>query len=382
MSIREVEKNKKYRIEVVIGYNGDKKIRHYETFTGGKREAVLRENEIKLQIQTHTYIKKNDMTIKELIEEWLKSKKGNVGIKTYQEYERECRNVIDSIGHIKLKNINAKILEDFYNQLKIAKGRGRSKEGYSDKTIKHYYALISDILNKAVKWDYIPSNPNNKVTPIKVRKKEISCYTPAEVKELFRVLKNEPIKYQAVIFLAIDSGARMGEITGLTWKDIDFEELSVNINKATQYVAGYGTFEKDTKSETSNRKIYVSKTTMQVLKKYKVEQDKLKMQLGSKWAGSERVFTTELGEDMHPHRPYKILQQIIKKYNLKKVTFHSLRHTSISLLSSLGVPLQQISRRAGHSSITITDEVYSHIFEKDKQEIGYKMDTLLNANVI
>ena len=138
MSIEEVEKNKKYRIEVVIGYNGNKKIRHYETFEGGKKQATLRENEIKLQIKNNTYIKKNDMTIKELIEEWLKSKKSNVGIKTYQEYERECKNVIDSIGHIKLKNINAKILEDFYNQLKTAKGRGRSKTGYSDKTVKHH----------------------------------------------------------------------------------------------------------------------------------------------------------------------------------------------------------------------------------------------------
>lgn len=95
MSIEEVEKNKKYRIEVVIGYNGNKKIRHYETFEGGKKQAILRENEIKLQIKNNTYIKKNDMTMKELIEEWLKSKKGNVGIKTYQEYERECKNVID-----------------------------------------------------------------------------------------------------------------------------------------------------------------------------------------------------------------------------------------------------------------------------------------------
>ena len=61
MAIQEVEKNKKYRIEVVIGYNGNKKIRHYETFEGGKKQAILRENEIKLQIKNNTYIKKNDI---------------------------------------------------------------------------------------------------------------------------------------------------------------------------------------------------------------------------------------------------------------------------------------------------------------------------------
>ena len=86
MSIREVEKNKKYRLEVVIGYKGSKPIRDYETVYGGKKEAILRENQIKLEVANNTYIRKNKKTMKELIEEWLELKKGNIGIKTYKEY--------------------------------------------------------------------------------------------------------------------------------------------------------------------------------------------------------------------------------------------------------------------------------------------------------
>ena len=71
--------------------------------------------------------------------------------------------------------------------------------------------------------------------------------------------------------LALDSGCRRGELTGLKWQDVDFEKGSITINKATQYVAGYGTFEKSTKSDTSNRVIYIAPTTLQLLKKYKVE---------------------------------------------------------------------------------------------------------------
>ena len=69
MSIREVEKNKKYRIEVVIGYEGNKKKRVYETFEGGKREAQLRESQIKLESKNNTFVQKNNKTMKELIEE-------------------------------------------------------------------------------------------------------------------------------------------------------------------------------------------------------------------------------------------------------------------------------------------------------------------------
>ena len=301
--------------------------------------------------------------MKELIEEWLKSKKANIGIKTYREYERNCNNISECIGHIKVKDINVKILEDFYAELKNCEGKGKEGKGYSEKTIKHHYTLVSEILNTAIKWGYLYNNPNQKVTPIKVHKKEIECYSPEEVEKLISVLQNEPIKYQAIIMLALDSGCRRGELTGLNWNDVDFEKSAITINKATQYVAGVGTFEKSTKTETSNRTVYITQTTLHILKQYRAEQNKNKLLLGSKWKGSERVFTTDDGEDMHPNRPYKILKQIINKYGLKDISFHALRHTSISLLITSGIQAQIISKRAGHSNVAITHSVYSHFFD-------------------
>lgn len=75
MAVYEVERNKRYKIDVIIGYNGKKKIRHIETFYGGKREAVLRENEIKLQAKNNTLALKDNITMSELIKEWLELKK-------------------------------------------------------------------------------------------------------------------------------------------------------------------------------------------------------------------------------------------------------------------------------------------------------------------
>ena len=381
MAVQEIIKNKKYRIYVVIGYNGNKRIRHTEIFCGGKKEAVLRENELKLQMKNNTYVRKNNMTMSELIDEWLKSKKGNIGIKTYQEYERYCNNIKASIGHIKVKDINVKILEDFYKELKTCK-KGKNKQGYAEKTIKHHYTLITGILNSAKKWGYININPNENVTPIKVHKKEIECYSPEEVEKLIEILQNEPIKYQAIIMLALDSGCRRGELTGLTWNDIDFNNSTIHINKVTQYVTGYGIFEKETKSDTSNRIVYITPTTLQLLKKHKAEQDKLKLMLGSKWQNSKRIFTTEYGADMHPDTPSKILEKIIKKYKLKRITFHGLRHTSISLQISSGIQAQIISKRAGHSSVAVTHSVYSHFFDKELKDVANKMDTFLHKKTV
>ncbi len=379
MSVQELVKNKKYKLDIPIGYNGKKRIRHIETFYGKKKDAVLRENELKLRLKNHTYLKKSTITMQELIDEWLESKKNNIGIKTFQEYTRYCKNISAAIGHIKIRDLNTRILDNFYNQLKKRKVERKKELGYSDKSIKHHYTIISELLNTAIRWEYIDTNVNRNITPIKVHKKEVECYSPEEVEKLVEVLQNEPTIFQAVILLALDSGCRRGEVTGLTWDDVDFEKSTINVNKATQYVSGYGTFEKSTKSDTSNRVIYITPTTLEILRKYKNEQEHQKLLLGSQWHNSTRVFTTDKGKDMPTDRPYRMLKHVIKKYGLKDITFHALRHTSISLQISSGIQTQIISKRAGHSSIAITHNIYSHFFDSGFKEVADKMDNFLHT---
>ncbi len=332
MAVKELIKNKKYKIDVPIGYNGTKRIRHTETFYGGKKEAVLRENEIKMQLKNNTYVKKNKMTIENLMNEWLSSKKNEIELKTYHSYELWSKKIITYIGSIKVKDLNVKVLEDFYCDL-------RTTTSLSPKSIQEIYTTVSMALSKAVKWGYINSNPNLLIEKPRVRTKEIQCYSPEEVEVLIKCLKNEPLKYQAVIMLALDTGCRRGELTGLTWNDIDFEKSLVHISKTTQYLPQYGVFEKKTKSENSDRNIYIADTTKEILRRFQIEQYEKRLLLGNLWKNSGRVFTTEYGADMHPDTPSKILEKVIKKYNLKRITFHGLRHTSISLQISKRSPI-------------------------------------------
>lgn len=371
MAIKEISKNK-YRIDVPIGYNGNKRIRHIETINCTKKEAVLRENQIKLEIKNNTYINKQKVTVSVFINEWLKSIKNTVAIKTYKNYELYCNNICKSLGHIKLINLNGKALDSFYNDL-------RTSGKYADRTIKDHYTAMTTILNTAINWGYLNVNPNLKAKHIKVPKKEIECYSPEEVNQLISTLNTQPIKYKALILLALDSACRRGELTGLTWDDIDFEKGTININKATQYVAGYGIFEKTPKTNSSNRTVYIASTTINVLKEYKKNQLFEKMKLGNKWENSNRVFTSITGGNMHPNTPSKILDKIIKENNLKHISFHGLRHTSISLQIASGIQVQIISKRAGHSNLSTTHKIYSHFFDEEFQEVADKMDEYLHA---
>lgn len=339
MAVREIIKNKKYKIEFFIGRNGNKKIMHYEIVYGGKKEAVLRENQIKLELKNHTFVKNNSLTITELMTEYRNYNQDRWTPSTKEANKYRIDNIINRIGHIKLQNINVKILEEFYRYL-------RNNKKYSEQSILHHYNIINGALKKAIQWGYITINENSKIEKPKVRKKEIECYSPEEVTELIQVLKKESLKYQAVILLALDSGIRRGELTGLTWEDVDFNNGVINVNKVTQYTKERGIFEKETKTPTSDRKIYISNTTLNILKKFKKEQMENKIKLGDKWGNSKRIFTTEFGYDMHPDTPTKILKKVIKKYNLKRITFHALRHTSISLMISKGIQVQVISKKA------------------------------------
>ena len=372
MSIKEKVRNKKYEITVAIGYNGNKRINHYETFYGGKREAILRENEIKKEVMNNTFVVKTKITMRELFDEWLKYSKEVWSPKTYVSNVHWCDVISKVIGHIKLQDINVKILEDFYREI-------RENTTYSDKTIQHFYTIINTALKRAILWGYITTNPNSFIEKPKVRKKEIEYYTPEEVDELLQVLQNEPLKYQAIIYLAIDSGARRGEIVGLTWNDIDFKNKTININKSVQYTKERGIYETKTKTQTSDRKIYISDKTINILKQYQKEQLISKMKLGSKWENSNRIFTNNYGGDMHPDTPSQILEKVIKKYNLKRICFHGLRHTSISLQISSGIQAQIISKRAGHSNITTTHSIYSHFFDSEFKDVANKMNNILTA---
>lgn len=155
---------------------------------------------------------------------------------------------------------------------------------------------------------------------------------------------------------------------------------TININKTTQYVAGFGIYEKSTKNSSSDRLIYISATTLNILKKFEKEQIKLRLLMGDKWQISTRVFTTDYGADMHPNTPSAILEKIIKKYKLTPINFHRLRHTSISLQIASGIQSQIISKRAGHSNLATTHDIYSHFFEKSSQEVANKMDDFLHVS--
>lgn len=381
MSVREIKRNEKYKIELFIGRDKNgKKIIHNEIVNGGLKQARLRENELKIQLKEGNYIKKSNLPLESLTKEYLELKKDILSLKTYLTYEQRIGVINDKLGNLKLKELNVRVLEKFYSYLKNDFISDRTKTHISNTTIQSYYCIINNMLEQAIKWDYIKNNPNSKIEKPKRERKEIEVYSKEEVIQLLECLKNEPLKYQAILYMALDLGCREGELVGGTWNDIDFKTRAVTINKSVQDLKGQA-IEKETKTINSDRKIFISETTLRIIKEYRKEQNERRLKLGNKWGNSERVFTTEFGNDIHHDTPYQIFKKVIKKYGLKDIKFHALRHTNASLKIKEGIQPQIISKSLGHSSIDITHKYYSHFFEEEFEEISNVMEENLFSKV-
>lgn len=239
----------------------------------------------------------------------------------------------------------------------------------SDKTILEYHRLVSSILAQATKEMLIPFNPASRATPPKVRKQNPDYYQPDEMASILDVLDSAPLKWRAISYLLIDTGCRRGEIAGLRWSDIDLEEGIVHIDSALLYSPRRGVYEGPTKGE-DIRSLRIAPETVELLKLYKAEQDRLKEGLAERWIDSGFVFTRETGEPIHPDSITDWQSKFSAKHGLRHIHPHAFRHTAASTMIAEGVDLVTTANELGHANATVTATIYAHQISTAKAKAG------------
>lgn len=286
----------------------------------------------------------SSITLKNYSQKWLDEyAKPKLSLKTIQGYKDYLNNrIIPYFGNIKLKDIKVYNIQQFLNSL---------VKDLSTCSIKKYKALLSIMLNTAVKWQIIDFNPcvyvdlpkgkDTKINPVFLNKEE--------AENLLKNLEVEPLKYQAIVRLALQCGMRRSEIVGLSWNDIDFTNKTININKALSYLKGEGQIIKETKNKSSNRIIYANEELINLINELPKT--------------SEYIFNKEHIDDIT-----KWFNRFLKRHNLKHMRFHDLRHTHATLLISSGINMKIVSSRLGHSSISTTLNLYTHSLNEDDKK--------------
>ena len=253
-----------------------------------------------------------------------------------------------------------------------------TEDTLSSRTILHHHRLISVIMQSAVYDEIISMNPCQRTKAPKVESKEAAYLSDEEAEHLLNlVLEKGCHPFDIIVVMLLQTGMRRGECCGLCWTDIDFENCTVNIDKALLYLPEKGIFEDDPKTYSSKRVITVGRDVMDILADYKKWQDSEAERLGDKWGNSGRVFASPRGTMINPDSVTKWFHNFVKENDLPYVSIHSLRHTAASILISHGVPITTTAKRLGHSTSATTTRIYAHAIAAADAIAAEKLQTVL-----
>ena len=238
-------------------------------------------------------------------------------------------------------------------------------EPLADRTVLAYHRLISIILSQAEKEMLVPYNAAAKATPPKVAKKAPNYFQPETISEILKALEAEPLKWQLITHLLLVTGCRRGEIMGLKWDKVDFENSRVKIDRALIVSPSKGVYESTTKTS-DVRYLTLPAETMSLLRQHKREQLRLQIANGDRWVNSGYVFTTDSGEHMNPDSITGWLYDFSRRHGLPHINPHAFRHTVASVLLANGTDIVTVAAQLGHASASTTENFYAHIIEENK----------------
>lgn len=296
---------------------------------------------------------KNKVLYKDWIWKWLSFKRDYIKESTYANYSNIITNhIVPELGNYLLNKLNNKIIQNFLLD-KSKNGRLDNKGGLSSKTIRDITAIIKSSLKSAFKEGLIPNLSLDFIYP-KITQKDKVYTLSKHSQEILTsyILKNQSIKTLGIL-LTLYSGIRIGELCALQWKDIDFKNNILHINKTLQRV-----YINDTKIHSSKivitepkthnaeRDIPINKDFANELKKYKTESEHYLLSCSNKW--------------IEPRTYRRFFQRISKKANIEKINFHGLRHTFATNCIKLGIDYKTVSELLGHATVNITLNLYVH----------------------
>jgi len=328
------KKGKKYY--AVLAVNGKRK-----WFKGGhtKKDAQKVLTEKMAEIDQGTYVELPKLTFKEFAELWLKSyAETSLKPSTLELYKIIVgKHLIPQWGDYRIKEIKTAQIQIYVSE--------RLKK-VSPKTVKNEVAVIKEMFKHAHRWGYVKTNQAEHVQRPKVDKREIDILEPPEIEKL---LHHSTEAYRMAFRTAVMTGMRAGELWGLQWGDVDWNSGQIYVRRSLWN----GAFQTP-KTKTSIRKIDIPSSLAFELKKWK---------LACPISKQELVFPNTDGEPTNHNTLIKShFSPALRRAGLRKVSFHSLRHSNASMRIQAGQNVKYISTQLGHSSINITMDRYGHLF--------------------
>jgi len=360
-------------VDLGLKANG-KRNQKWKSTKGTKKDAEALLARMLTELEDGVYIDAKKTSVSDYLDKWIASIKGSVSSTTYERYKQLCdKHLKPTIGNIALNKLQAIRISELYSDA-MESGRIDGNGGLSKQTVLHMHRVLKRALSQAVKWGLLSRNPCDAVDNIpKPSKKERLTFTTEETLSLLEQLGGNPLYLPVLI--AVTTGMRRGEVLGLRWKDIDLDKKRLYIRQIVIETREYGLEVKQPKTDSSSRTIALPQIAIEAIKKYRVEQAELCLQLGKGLTPESMLFDEFSGLNV-PNRITVNFRSFIKAHGFKHVTFHDLRHTHATHLLEQNIHPKIVSERLGHSTIALTMNTYSHVMPTMQEEAANKVDEL------
>ncbi len=361
-----------------------------EAKRGSKTEATHRLNEILAKYNsgditpdenlTHAERARRriaEQTVDEYVVEWLENYKCNIAVLTYNSY----KTIVDAriVPYFKpmqipLRELTGDELNAFYLSLR--------NDGLTGATALRHHSLLHLAFKHAVKRRIIPSNPCDQADRPKSQQYIGDYYNTEQMKKLMDCLDGDPMRI--VVIIGAFYGLRRSEIIGLKWDAVDFEEDKIYIRhkiienkRAGSRIEGHDVL----KTSSSYRSLPLIPFIKEVLLEEKARQEEMQRILRGAYNRQyiEYICVDAVGDIIKPQYVTTHFKVILEKNGLKEIRFHDLRHSCASMLLANKVPMKMIQDWLGHSNMSTTANIYSHIDYSTKLESAKVIGSVLTG---
>jgi integrase len=352
-----------------------------------KRKAEEARKQILKEWEQAVSENRTDILFSDYMKQWLEDIRYTLAESTYHSYKETIYNVICPYfeeRRIKLHDLTHKHIQDFYT---YKQNGSETRKGVSPNTIHHYHANLRKALNDAyIINDLIPSNPAVKVILPRVVEFKCNPYSQAEIKSLADSVIGT--RLEVPVLLASWFGMSRGEILGIKWQAISFEEKTLRV---------FGTVTNKGSGKPSENEVYrhheakrskrlrsfpLSDKQVRYLQALKQKQIENRLLCGDSYNTeyTDFVCVDDVGDKIRLNYVTKAFSDMFSKLGLRKIRFHDLRHTNISLLLEAGIPLKELQDWAGHANLSTTADIYAHIQANTKMRLTDTMSNILSVS--
>lgn len=375
-----IRKDGRYQARYTL--NGER----YTIYGKTLKEVEKKLRDAKYEIDHGIYAKPDRITVDAWCRAWVKEYRESVVRETtLKSYDFYYAHVGNMIGKMKLQAVRPEHIQRILNKM--------VQEGYSAGYVGKVKAFMNLFFRQAYRNNIISMNPVER-TVIPKREKSANSHrralTEHEQRVFLQYAEREKPFHSCIFYLGFSTGMRIGELTALEWSDIDFRNLEIHIRGTLINMPGEELRKGKTKTENSKRTVPMLPEIARRLKKHKVEQAKLRMQLGDKWQPTEGlenlVFTSLTGHPLWRSVVGKFIREIVdvinrdereeaekdhrKALEMEYFCPHAMRHTFATRALESGIPPKVVQSYLGHATIDVTMNIYTHVtLDLGKEEI-------------